>query len=351
MGGDFELQPNMLRPMAEKSLSPRLTRGWRGTWTVSGRAALALILEQLKHRGVRHVQLPAYLCGSMLAPVKASGLAYSFYPVGQDMMAQPDPLPGAAVVLLHYFGWLNPATEKLRDRAGSDYFLIEDMSHCLLSNWGSLSETRSQLFFSARKWGPIPLGGWSNAVSEMEPASAAIESLAQRSIAARRLRGDYLTRPNDSPESTTETEYLNAFRAVEEVLDETLSCSALPSDVMEIIEKLDWDAVARRRRANFQTLAGLLDGHAELVTPSLNDDVVPLGLVVQLDDRDRVRAQLAEQRMYCPVHWFLPKEVDARHFPVAHRLANTCLTLPIDQRYDAQDLSRLGNALLSARGP
>jgi len=329
----------------------RLTRGWRGTWTISGRAALAQILEQLKHRGVRHVHLPAYLCRSMLVPVKASGLNYTFYPIGQDMMAQPDPLPGAAVLLLHYFGWLNPATEALRSRAGRDYCLIEDMTHCLLSNWGNPNETMSQFFFSARKWGPIPLGGWCNTASKVERATRGIESLAQRSIAARRLRGEYLTRPNDLPESLTETEYLNAFRAVEEALDAARSCSAVPADVMEIIDTLDWETVVHRRRANFQRLAELLGGHAELVTPKLNDDVVPLGLVVQLEDRDRVRAQLAEQRMYCPIHWLLPEEVDAKRFPVAHRLAQTCLTLPIDQRYDAQDLSRLGNALLSARGP
>jgi len=336
--------------MRTASMLPSLTRGFHGTWTVSGRAALALVLEEIKQQGVQHVHLPAYLCKSLILPVKESGLNFSFYPVGECMAAEPDPLPGSAVLLIHYFGWLNPATERLRNRAGHDYVLVEDMTHSLLSNWRCLDETMSHVFFSARKWGPIPLGGWCNTVSQLHSTNSSIQSLAQRSAAARRLRGEYLAQADALPVPVTEAEYLGAFRGIEEALDAAPCCGSLPADMYQSLDMLDWSSIAHRRRANWQSVVMQLDGRVQLLMPNIDDGLVPFGLVVQLEDRDRVRAQLASQRIYCPVHWALPTDVDGRKFPFAHQLSQSCLTLPIDQRYGEHDLSLLAGALISAIG-
>jgi hypothetical protein len=341
IGGEFELRAEMLRPQTDLAALDILSRGQAGVWTVSGRAALTIILEKLKSRGVRHIHLPAYLCQSLIQPIRTLELAFSFYPVDEQLIAYPDPPSGAAVVLIHYFGWLNPATDWLRARAGRDFYLLEDMTQALLSDWRLPRDTQSILFFSARKFGPVPLGGWCNLeTSTQQPPPTNITMLATRSLEARYLRGEYLAHPNDPPDPTVESAYLDAFRAIEAALDAQLGCSALPNCAIETIARQDWKTIASRRRANWQEIDMQITDRARHTTPTLEADTIPLGYVICLINRDQVRARMAQERIFCPVHWPLPPEVDGRRFPIAARLAETCLTLPIDQRYGPEDMRR-----------
>ena len=88
VGGEFELE---MPQFSDADGLERLTHGLSGTWVVSGRAALNRILRKVQERGVRHVHLPAYLCESVLQPVKARGMEFSFYPVDEHLIAHPDP--------------------------------------------------------------------------------------------------------------------------------------------------------------------------------------------------------------------------------------------------------------------
>ena len=77
--------------------------------------------------------------------------------------------------------------------------------------------------------------------------------------------------------------------------------------------------------------------------------VVPLAYVARMKNRDSTRSRLRDERIFCPVHWRLPDEVSPRRFPDAAKLAATCLSLPIDQRYGAGDMDRIALALGNKR--
>ena len=342
IGGEFELSTLSLGPTERLGA---LTHGLAGTWIASGRAALALVLQHLQATGVQHVHLPSYLCKTVILPVQALGLEYSFYPVDATLTAHPDPPPGAAVVLIHYFGWLNPATAALRAEAGRLFCLVEDASQALLSDWSASPNVSRFVFLSPRKFGPAPLGGWCNIHAELNEPSSEVEALVWRSLAARLVRGAYLAEPDAPVDPAVETFYLAAFRAIEDFLNTHPTSTAVPQIALDIIAGLDWNDIAARRRANWQCLNELLSEHVEVLMPVLPADVVPLGYVVRLRERDRVRARLAAQRIFCPVHWPLPVEVSVRRFPDAARLAETCLTLPIDQRYGPNDMAHIADAL------
>lgn len=342
IGGNFELSTLSLRS-ADRLAD--LTHSLAGTWTASGRAALALVLQHLQARGVRHVHLPSYLCKSVILPVQALELEYSFYPVDATLTAHPDPPPGSAVILIHYFGWLNPATAALRAEAGHSFYLIEDYSQAMLSNWSALPDMLRFVFFSPRKFGPAPLGGWCNIHAELNELSSEVEALAWRSLAARLARGAYLAKPDAPVDPAVETFYLEAFRTVETFLNTHPTSAAVPQIALDIIAGLNWDDIATRRRANWQYLNDLLAKHVKMLMPVLPTDVVPLGYAVRLQDRDRIRTALAAERIFCPVHWALPVEVSGRRFPDAVSLAETCLTLPIDQRYGPDDMVRMADTL------
>lgn len=353
IGGDFEIE--RLKFGTREQLNA-LARGRSGTWTLSGRGALSLILKQLQARGVCHVHLPSHLCESLLLPIKTLGLDYSFYPVNATTLAaEPDPPEGAAVLVIHYFGWLNPTINTLRrEAANANFHLIEDAAQALLSDWSAPSEIPSSdaarfLLLSPRKFAPTVLGGWCNvAATEAKTTDRAIEELATRSLAARMTRWLYLADANAPVEAAIETFYLEHLKAIEKFLDEHPTLTTVPPFILDLIAGQDWGAIALRRRANWQHLNALLSARVETLQATLPPDVVPLGYVIRLRERDRVRASLAAERIFCPVHWPLPAEVDARRFPDAANVAATTLTLPVDQRYTENEMSRMADAVIAA---
>jgi len=108
---------------------------------------------------------------------------------------------------------------------------------------------------------------------------------------------------------------------------------------------LDWDSIAQHRRANWLKLDELLSGKVDPLTNILPEDVVPLGYVVRLNNRDELRRRLRECRIFCPVHWPLPAEVNPNSFPDTASLAKSILTFPIDQRYGQADMLRIAHVV------
>ena len=342
IGGEFELDGI---PTNAASRLSELTRGMEGTWTASGRSALGLVLEHLRTLGVEHLHLPAYLCDSVLQPVKSLGLNYSFYPVGADLTAEPDPPPGSAVLLIHYFGWMNQSTARLRSEAGRSFFLIEDTSHALLSDWHFSPKSSSLVFFSARKFGPAVLGGWCNLPCSTSRPSSDIEALAWRSLAARLVRGAYLSQPDSPIESHTESFCLAAFEAMEAFLNRNPINTDVPQLGLDIIAGYDWHRTKARRRVNWLYLKDLLTSSSLEPISELQAGVVPLAYVLGVKHRDFIRSRLSNERIFCPVHWRLPDEVNPRRFPEAAKLAASCLSIPIDQRYGTSDMNRIATSL------
>ena len=75
---------------------------------------------------------------------------------------------------------------------------------------------------------------------------------------------------------------------------------------------------------------------------SVPDGVSPLAFPVRVarGARDRIRRDLASARVFCPVHWPLPPGV-AGDYPASARLSAEMLSLPVDQRYDADAMDEL----------
>ena len=344
IGGDFELSSLSLGSVNNLS---DFTHGITGTWTASGRAALTLILKKLKDLGVKLVHVPAFLCDSILLPITELGLDCDFYPVDLKLKSYPDPSPGSAIIVIHYFGWLDESIVQLRAEAGDKYHLIEDMTHAFLSDWRAGPEVSRSIFFTPRKFAPVPFGGWCSSDAVLKAPNNEIESLNYRSIIARMARSMYLEKNQYPVDSDYEEFYLDAFREVEEFLDKYPTYTSVPQIALEIIAGLDWANIAKKRRMNWQCLHELLAGHVEILQPSLPNDVVPLGYIVRLENRDAIRKSMAENRIFCPVHWPSSSVVPSKTFTQAALLSDTCLTLPIDQRYGIDDMTKLADTLKS----
>jgi hypothetical protein len=342
IGGDFEFNIDDLKKKPGNGIP---LCGPKGTWTASGRSAFSIVLKHLRNKGIGEVLLPAYLCESILQPVKALGFKYSFYHVDNSLAAHPEPKSGTVVYLIHYFGWMNPSTGALRERTGKGFHLIEDASQALLSDWGYESKDEQHIVLSPRKYGPLPLGGWCSLIAGHSEPLPEMEMLAWRSLAARLVRRTYLAESDAPVDPEIEEFYMSALRSVEIYLNNHPADAGLPGNVLSLVEGLDWIETGRRRRENWQYLNKRLGGYVEPLMPDLPPDVVPLGYVIRLRERDKVRARLAARRIFCPVHWPLPDEISESLFPVEVNLSNTFMTIPIDQRYGLDDMDYIADVL------
>ncbi len=346
IGGEFEIGlPNF----ADVSGMDRLTRGLQGSWAPSGRTALARILRTLQAQGVAHVHLPAYLCESVLSPVKACGMDWSFYPVDADLVAHPDPPKGSVVVLVHYFGRINPAAAALRREAGGDFFLIEDACQALLTDWRGPDDAGVYYLISPRKFGPALAGGWCNvAPSGEDDDDPRVAAVCYRSLAARQAKAAYHRTPSAAVDGPVEQFYLEAFSGMEAELDEFDSNTGIPGWAAQIIAGIDWESAADKRIKNHAILSRALMGDVEAPGGVYGAGDVPSGHFIRVNRRDELKERLAADRIFCPVHWRLPAEVDAQAFPEAHMLSRTTLTLPVDQRYTADHMTYLAERVKGA---
>ena len=275
VGGEFELVEPRLGDLAKLK---NITHGIQGQWVLSGRHALFKILETLKKQNVTHVHLPAYLCASLLQPVLKLGLEYSFYPVDESLVAHPDPLPNAAVILVHYFGWINPAAAELRKRAGKDLFLIEDASQALLSDWPTPGDQGHYVILSPRKFAPISLGGWFNREGGKgeSPPQPEVSLAFWRVTSGRLLRGSYLSNKAAPIDAEMESLYLDNMRMIESALDADALTGSIPELALRLAAGVDWKDVRSRRRDNWLHLHRQLELQHNPVFQEMGYDVAPL---------------------------------------------------------------------------
>ena len=349
IGGVFELD---LAAVLEAQDAP--ARFPEAQAVTSGRTALAILVEETPGPWL----LPAYLCDSVLQPLRQAGVPFDFYPVGGDLRPRLDELERsvesqspAVVLVIDYFGFPPSPEDGGRLRALREACLV--VEDCVQGSLVELPDAAGgaigdAAFTSFRKYLPVPDGGLLTGVRprQLPPAGA---SLRQR-LLGQLLRGAWVSGEAEGPDA--EATFLGLLEAGEAALDDELPFEATSRLSERLIAGLDLAEAASRRRANFGVLLEALEG-SEAVTPLLRDlraGVSPLALPVRVGGgrRDALRAELVRRRVFCPVHWPLPPEIDEARFPEEHRLASEMLGLPLDQRYGTADMRHLADELEAA---
>lgn len=334
VGGVFALEP-------EGEPRPSIPPFLRGPHLLlaNARGGLRLLLEG---RRPATLWLPAFLCESMLRIGEGLPVATRLYAIEEDFAVRDgdwlaEVREGDFVVVVDYFGHVLHAdlAELARARGA---VVVEDASHALLSRGaGGLGD---YVLWSPRKFAGLPDGGVLQAVRGPLPGAtlpaadpdwwhAAYEACARRAHFDDGGARDFLPWHQ---------------RAERDHPAHAVPMSAWSQARMAT---LDWDAIARRRRANHDVLAGRLARFAALPPPG--DGIVPAGFTVRVPDRDAVRAALFAQDIYPSLLW--PAGPVPESFAASHRLAAEVMTLHCDQRYDAADMARTADAILDAVRP
>lgn len=276
----------------------------------TGAEALAWILLQELQDTIRPVYFPFHYCEETIHRIrlKVPGLQLLHYENAEHIETP------AIVVWNHFNGHL-PIPDSLLN---NNIALIEDCVQSL----SSLKKTVGKASFtSLRKWleedlAPV-FGPYEHPSTPFGRSAYYTTKKIAEQQKERWKKG----------EITDENTFLNTF----ETAENQLQVNEIHASDTSRLKQYDWEKIITYRNQNSNALR-------QLIT-HLNIDILSqdeLFLMIRLDNRDVVRKELAKQGIFAPVHWL--DSADKQQ-------AKTLLSLPIDQRYDKEDMTRIASAL------
>lgn len=295
-----------------------------GTLTFSGRTAIEAVLMKIPF--ARTALLPSYCCDSMIEPFRRKGIIVDFFDVNyNDGLAAEINKKADVLLWCNYFGFRNEMPD-------FDGIIIEDITHSLFSDIQCHSRS-NYLIASVRKWEPICCGGYCTVDSSFHnPPDFYLEN----KNLAMRLKKQYLT----DGDISKKPEFLSKFELANTWLANNYSELGIDDYSKEYLAHLDMDKHKEARRKNAAFLYKNLSGKINFLFPEEQMDCPLFVPIVVKKNRQQLRKYLAENGIYCPIHWPHP---NAR---CESNLYDTELSLVCDQRYDLADMGKVVELLL-----
>ncbi|RHB49233.1 DegT/DnrJ/EryC1/StrS family aminotransferase [Exiguobacterium sp. AM39-5BH] len=316
------------------------------SFTSSGRGAISLVLQQIKPIAYT-VLLPKYICSSMILPFTESGYQCIFYDLDEKLNPVLETLEveQKVGVFLHlgYFGFNtnNNLREYITKLNEANTIVIEDITHTLFSNFTRHSKN-DYYVASIRKWMGIATGGFaaSNTHFLLQPIDEQINFLELR-LKGLSLKKMYIESQNE----TLKNSFLNSFNQAELLLDEQSSPYAMDEASQLFYDNLDVEDLVNKRRENYQVLEeGLKNvSFVESLFGDLEGRECPFFYPILIKEvRNEVKKALIDEKIYCPVHWPIPKVlIENQIIDRKNSIYNEILSIPCDQRYGEQEMSHV----------
>jgi len=350
IGSNFWISPN--DDIGGKHLGTPKQFGCSGNdyvWLSTGRSAISLVLQniELQNPNIEKVALiPSYTCHTVIEPFLKFGYKVHAFPVSKKLETTTSQILNmvqstkAKVFIFHlYYGFntmpdFHNCVEKLRDIG---VITIEDCTQSLFSDF---QKSNADYFVaSIRKWSGVPDGGFAvcrDGVLNNKPFEQDIHLQEAKRIASEK-KYNYIFN-NQGDKST----YKLKYREAEEILDMQSKFYSISSLSADIQANLDIGFLKQQRRNNYVVLQTGMDdiSRVKTVMENLPENVVPLYFPIFIDDRDTIQNLLADNDVYAPVVWPMADccpAIDNNSYYLYEHL----LCIPIDQRYDTDDMQRI----------
>lgn len=320
--------------------------------TASGSGAIMLLLQHIQPER-KTVLLPAYICESIILPFLKMGYDCNYYEVDENLAPDIESIRSFenVGVFLHlgYYGFPTNSNlnEVLKSFKENSTLIIEDVTHSLFSNYES-SKFNDYYIGSIRKWFGIPSGGFlASTDRKYDTLLEENSSFSDKRLEALLSKREYM--------KTNKIEFKNIalrqFAEAESILDEDFSPYRIDTLSTEIISTLNVEELIMKRKENYFTLCNgvkYIDTLEPLIE-KVDGDICPLffPVLIKKEDRSRIRSKLAEQGVYCPIHWPLPQQLKSETLKTTMNIYTRILSIPCDQRYDTKDMKRIISVLQS----
>lgn len=323
------------------------------TWLRSGREALYLVALNLNQDNNQPVVLmPAYCCHSMVDPFEKAGWKVVYYRLNEDLTVDLQyifallvSIKPSAVLTMNFYG--SASTRATIDTIKTEFpecICIEDFSHCTFSFSEIYNEQVDYYVTSIRK--SVGVCDGSVIISKAPLDETIVEDNETEFMAARRdcqkLKAKYIY----SQDAAQKNIFFTELRKQECELDSFTGVHRISSTGKEMLKVLNGGMIRYARQQNMKHILNLLGDKVESI-PGIERclDGAPFSLPILVKNRDEVQQKLAKRGVYAPVLW--PVCDDARAVcPVSARMADEMLSIPIDQRYNYDDIEEIAKIVL-----
>lgn len=349
IGSNFWLSPNEV--YEDVSLGSPEIFGCKGpdyVWLSSGRSAIRLVLEAIEDRNRelrKTVVLPSFTCHTVFEPFLKKGYDVYYYPVGKDLKTTADAIMAAVkehdatIVLFHrYFGFdtldgdIDYVCDKLRSEG---IYSIEDCTQCLYSN---IPRAKSDFTVgSIRKWTGVPDGGFAVCRSGSFNNKPQKPDMSLEKAKIEASYGKYRFLFENQGEKS---DFLQQYRVAEDILARQADFFAIADFSVKVQSNLNVGELREKRIGNFNFLSNSIKAPVVPLFTNNSSETVPLYYPILVEERYSLQQHLVKNNIYAPVVW--PKdELQPAQCDGAEYLYNHLLCIPIDQRYDEDDMNRV----------
>lgn len=303
IGGYFELELPTFRELHSNAIALN-----------SGRFCLEYILRCRKYS---KVYVPYYTCDSAIEPIVKLGISCEFYHVNENYCLTTDIQLKDCEALLYtnYWGVQNDYCLALSHKYGKQ--LILDYTQAFFAQPINGIDT----FYSCRKFFGVPDGGYlyTDAESDFDIG---------QDVSYSRM-GSLVKRIDLSPE-----EGYDDFRRCSELFHELPLCY-MSKFTKRMMQSIDYNDVAKKRRANYECLHQTLGGE------DISDNDVPMIFPYKVVNNGQIlRKCLIQNKIFVAKYWPNVAKWTGEK-AVETWMADNILPLPIDQRYNTQDMNRI----------
>lgn len=290
----------------------------------SGQYALEYILKARKYS---KVYLPYYICDSVLQPFKRQGVAYEFYHINEQLepAIEMQPKDDEAVLYVNYFGLKNRMAETFCYAYKNTIIDCTQAFYYEQGNRNGEKNLRCDIFYSCRKYFGVPDGAYLYTDCILDQEIPQDESFKRLTFLTKRI-------------DRSAQEAYGDFHANDEALA-NVGMRRMSRLTEKMMRSIDYTAKANKRIHNFHMLDDALR-ETNRFKWNMGYGIVPMVYPYYVEDGARLRQRLIKNQVFCARYWPNVLEWCQRN-SWEYQLAENLVCLPIDQRYDKEDMNRI----------
>ncbi|MFA5648815.1 MAG: hypothetical protein WC951_10975 [Bacteroidales bacterium] len=283
-----------------------------------GRNAFEYILRAKQYK---KVYLPYYTCDVMLEPIEKLGLKVEFYHIDENLLPLFDYSKvkiTEVFVYTNYFGICDNNVDKVAQQCKN---LIVDNSQAFYSK----PLTGIDTFYSLRKFFGVPDGAYLYTDTLLDDGF-------ETDISYQRFE-HLLGRIDKGAE-----EFYAAFVSNDDSLMNQ-PIKKMSKLTQRLLSSIDYNSVAESRKQNFEYLNSKLSS-TNLLSLNLSSNSVPLVYPYFFDSGAELKKKLIENKIFVATYWQNVLEWTSEN-DFEYKLAKCLLPLPVDQRYESNNLKEI----------
>lgn len=281
----------------------------------SARNALAYLIEA---RSIKRLWIPSLLCGSVATVAKQNGVDINAYPIDEDFLpvrSSMDVEPDDYVYLVDYYGLLPDESISAAAAAYPGHLIVDEVMAFFRRPLPGVDT-----IYSCRKFFGVSDGAYLSTDASLDRELERDESWDKMGFVLGRFE-----RP--ASEFYAESKKNNSrFR--------DHGVRLMSPITQNLLRAIDYEGVLDRRRRNFAVLRSGLDDVNKLCFP---DPLGPFMYPFFMEEGRLVRSELHRKKIYVPMLWDWAENAPG----FAGLYANDILPLPLDQRYNEDDMARI----------